>query len=296
MKVGIFVSGGDAPGMNYVVYEVFNKLSKLGCELVGIKNGFKGLMENTLMELDAEVLEQNKLYAGSILKSSRAPEFKTQKGVKKGLNTIIKNKLDALIILGGDGSLRGAKELAEQGVKTIFIPSTIDNDLTCSEYSLGYYTAVHACQNYIEKVMRTIETLNRSCIFEVMGNESGQIAEGVKIASQPDYTISEYEPLDISKLAKDIKKNKKESLVIVLQEKLVNLDELRNELIRRTKREFKTCIVGYLQRGENPTKEEIKKAKAFSALAVECIRTHSFNKVIVFNKAKCETLSMNEIL
>ena len=82
----------------------------------------------------------------------------------------------------------------------------------------------------------------------------------------------------------------------MLQEKLVNLDELRNELIKRTKREFKTCVVGYLQRGENPTKEEIKKAKAFSALAVECIRTHSFNKVIVFNKAKCETLSMNEIL
>lgn len=296
MKVGILVSGGDAPGMNYVVYDIFEKLSKIGCELIGIKFGFKGLMENDTVQLNSQILEENKSFAGSILKSSRAPEFKTSKGIKKGLNTILKNNFDAIIILGGDGSLRGAKELAEQGVKVVFIPATIDNDLTCSEYSLGYYTAVHACQKYIELVMRTMQTLNRSCIFEVMGNESGQIAEGVKISSQPDYTISEYDPLNITKLVRDIKKNKKESLTIVVQEKLINLEEFKNELIAKTKREFKSCVIGYLQRGENPTKEEIKKAKAFSALAVDCIRTHNLNKVIVFKNSKCTMLSMNEIL
>ena len=296
MKVGILVSGGDAPGMNYVVYEIHEKLKKLGVELLGIKYGYKGLMENDVIALDQALLEENKLFAGCILKSSRAPEFKTEKGVKKGLKTIEKNSLDALIILGGDGSLKGALELAEKGAKVVFIPATVDNDLKCSSYSLGYYTAVEACRKYIELVMRTMETLDRSCLFEVMGNESGEIAKGAFTVSNADYVINEYNPLNLDKLVKDIKKNKKPCLKIVVQEKLVNLEELSDALTSKTKREFKACVVGYLQRGENPTKEEIKKAKAFSALAVECIRTHTYNKAVVYNEESVEAKSMNEIL
>lgn len=296
MKVGILVSGGDAPGMNYVVYEIHEKLKKLGVELLGIKYGYKGLMENDVIALDQALLEENKLFAGCILKSSRAPEFKTEKGVKKGLKTIEKNSLDALIILGGDGSLKGALELAEKGAKVVFIPATVDNDLKCSSYSLGYYTAVEACRKYIELVMRTMETLDRSCIFQVMGNTSGEIAKAVFNVSGADYVINEYNPLNLEGLVKNIKKNKKLSIKIILQEKLLNLDELKQTLSNRTKRVFKACKVGYLQRGENPTKEEIKKAKAFSALAVECIRTHNYNKVIAFNEDSVVAKSMNEIL
>ena len=295
MKLGIIVSGGDAPGMNFVVSSIFEGLKKQGIELIGIIAGFKGLMENKTCNLDESMLEENKNFAGCVLKSSRAPEFKTPKGLKKGLATIKKQKLDALIILGGDGSLKGAKELVENGVKTIFIPATIDNDLKYSEYSLGFYTAVSACENYINCVMKTMQTFSRSCIFEVMGNNSGQIAQKTTNLVGADYEISEFKPLNLEKLSKDIKKNKKESLVIVAQEKKANLEELKNYLCEKTKRVFKVCSVGYLQRGYNPTKEEIKMAKAFSALAIECIRTHNFNKVLVFQNEKCKAISMNEI-
>ena len=295
MRVGILVSGGDAPGMNSVVYETFKGLKAYNIELVGIKSGFKGLINNLTLELNEEMLTAEKNKAGCILKSSRCPEFKTPKGVKKGVSIVKKNKLDCVIILGGDGSLRGAKELAKNGVKVIFIPASVDNDISVSSYSLGFYTAVYACKKYIETVMNTIKTMERSCVFEVMGNGCGNIAEQVNKEIEADYCISENLPLDNTKLIKSIKKNKKESLVVIIQEKLVNLFDFCKSLSTQTKREFRGCVVGYLQRGENPTKEEIKMASAFSALAVQCVRTHDFNNIIAFDGKKIIKKFMNEI-
>ncbi len=295
MKVGILVSGGDAPGMNAVLYSVYTALQSYNIELIGIKYGYKGLINNEFMELNAELLSSVKNKAGCILKSSRCPEFKTPKGVKKGVAVVKKHKLDCVLVLGGDGSLKGARELAENDVKVLFIPASVDNDISVSDYSLGFYTAVYACKKYIETVMNTVETMNRSCVFEVMGNMSGNIAQAVEKEVVADYCISEYSPLDCTKLIKNIKGNKKSSLVIVLQEKLANLYELCEILSKQTKREFKGCVVGYLQRGENPTKEEIKMANSFSELAVKCIRTHDFNNIIIYKDKKFVKKSMSEI-
>ena len=296
MKIAILASGGDAPGMNYVTYECFMLAKKYGIELLGVKAGFKGLMNGEFIVLDEKVLEENKNFGGAIIKSSRCPEFHTEKAVKKATKHVAKMKIECLIIMGGDGSLKGAKELIKHGVKVIFIPSTIDNDMDKTDYTLGFSSAVEACEEYVKLTQRTLTSLTRSGIYEVMGNKSGNIAEEVFKNSDSDYVVSQTSPLDYKTLVKSIKKNKKETLSIILQEKTVNVIDFVKKLSSDTGRDFRFNIVGYLQRGWSPCKTEIKMAKAFSTLAIECARTHDFNNYIVIKNGKSIKSQLRETL
>ena len=156
MKILVLTSGGDAPGMNMILYSLYRKFGK---DLFAARAGFKGLINNDICNISE--FKMDKLSAGSIIKSSRCPDFKTREGFKKGLNNA--KNFDYVIILGGNGSYKGACELAENGIKAIFIPATIDNDVEISEYSQGFNTAVSACINHFNSIMPSMETFNRWC-------------------------------------------------------------------------------------------------------------------------------------
>ena len=292
MKIAMLTSGGDAPGMNAVLYDYYVGAKKLGHDVVTVKEGYKGLILNQFEKIDEKLLEENSKKAGTVIKSSRCPEFQTEKGVKKAVKNILKNKIDLMLIIGGEGSFRGAKELVEQGIKVTFIPATIDNDMQETEYTMGFDTAIFSATDCIEKVMNTMTAFNRSAIFTVMGRHCPYLANAV-FDQVGDYKITVSEPLNIGKLVKDIKKNKKESLVIILQERLLDAKKLGFELMDKTKRMYRAVEIGYIQRGTDPTKSELKKAREFASLALMLLKTHIYNKVVVVKNKKFDYLPIN---
>ena len=294
MKIGILTSGGDAPGMNYVLSEL-RVLSELGHELVAVISGYQGLMDANFVPLDSFDLDEAKLHAGTIIKTSRPSQFKEKKYFKKALNNIAKNKLELLIILGGDGSLRGARELQKSGMKVLFIPATIDNDVLISDYAVGFSSAANIAADNIKKMSYSNAALSRSGIYEVMGRNCGRIAEKVKELTHADFLISEEFPLDEAKLIKEVRAAKGENLKIVVQENLIDIIKLAITLEKHSKRKFKALQIGFIQRAADPTKEEIKKAKLFASLAVQCVKEHKFNQLIAFEGEKPKLISMSEI-
>ena len=294
MKIGVLVSGGDAPGMNKCLKELYEGITALGEEVVFVGHGYDGLVYGEVLKPKPAELEAYEKRAGAYIKSARSSAFMTPDGFKKALKTLKKHSLDALVIIGGNGSLKGAKALMREGVRVFFIPATIDNDMPETEYSLGFETAVSAGLDYIKKVMTTMEAFDKSCVFEVMGRYSGAIAEEVYNEYGADYLINSSHPLDIGALSKSVIKNKKPSLCLILQENLVDRGMLAFELETRTKRVWKADDVGYVQRGTDPVKKDLKKAKAYSALVTEAVRTHRYNTIAVTEGGKEKLVTLQK--
>lgn len=267
MNLLILASGGDAPGMNACLYEICMGLKKHN--LFASLYGFRGLVENKITPVNLKKLQAESKKAGVLYKTSRCEEFKTQLGFKKALKNLEKNKIDVVVILGGDGSFKGAKELVNNGIKVIFIPSTIDNDMPFEVSCIGFNTAVNACLNYINNVMPSMEAFDRGCVFEVMGRNNPSICKccgeradaGLVIVSQQDT------------LTIDFNKN---SNIVILQENLLNKDVVAKRLEEKYGFEFKSASVGYVQRGTAPTKEEIKLCKSYAKLAIKAIKAGAF--------------------
>ena len=295
MKIAMLTSGGDAPGMNAVLYNFYVGAKKLGHEVVAVMAGYKGLIAGDFVELSKRSLKEAYSTAGTIIKSSRCPEFQTEKGLNKAVKNILKNNIDLMFIIGGEGSYKGANELVKKGIKVIFIPATIDNDMSETDYTVGFDTAIFSASDCIDKVMNTMRAFDRSTIFTVMGRHCPYLADAV-FDNVGDYKITAFQPLDINKLVKDIKKNKKESLVIVLQERQLDAKKLGFELMEKTGRMFRSVEIGYIQRGTNPTKSEIKKAREFASLAIKLLKVNNYNKIVVVEKNEFKAIPMNGTL
>lgn len=270
MKILILTSGGDASGTNRFIYQL-NKT--FGNSLYACRYGFKGLIEGDIVPLSEFDVKSAKNCAGSIIKSSRCPEFATEKGFKKGLKNA--KKFDYVIILGGNGSNKGAKQLAENGVKTIFVPMTIDNDVNDNEYSIGFHTAVKACCDYINNTMPSMEAFDRCAIFEVMGRRYNAIAYNTAKAVESDYCILAEENIDYNVMAKIVNSNKKlgKATKIVVQENIASLKELCHNLsLLCPKVEIKGLIIGHVQRGTKPTRVELSNVKKFAKETIRAIK------------------------
>ena len=289
MKILVLTSGGDAPGMNMLLYRLYKKF---GNNIYACKSGFKGLIENDIYLLKSFKPYENRNFAGSILKSARCIDFKKKEGFLKGLKTA--KAYDCVIILGGNGSYKGACDLAQNGVKTIFIPSTIDNDVDISEYSQGFDTAVQACCDYIDMTIPTMETFNRSCVFEVMGRECDEIALATAKRVRYDYLVQNEKDIDYKKIAKIVKERfmQEHSSSIIIRENILPVEKFVENLSKECEGiEVKYSVVGYIQRGKAPTKTEIKFAKEFARLACKTILSSSANcTAIVYNNGKFQTI------
>ena len=274
MKVLVLCSGGDGAGMNRFVYNLFAAFKD---EAYFALSGFKGLIDNQIFPLKEVATKQQRDLAGSVIGSSRCPEFKEQQFFQIALENA--RKFDCVVILGGNGSERGAKELFDNGVNTIFVPGTIDNDVNGSSYSIGFSTAVNECVYAVQHTMPSIKTMGDSCLFEVMGRQHPAIAQAVAQRVKTDLCISTKKELDYEKI-KDVvlqKMIKNQSACIIVRENLENIEKIADKVNKLLGMEVvKFQVVGRTQRGGTPTKEELLMADKFSKEVISLIRQKVF--------------------
>ncbi|WP_457916033.1 ATP-dependent 6-phosphofructokinase [Candidatus Phytoplasma sacchari] len=260
-KIAILTSGGDAPGMNAVI-RTFFLTAKEKYKIYGIKDGFLGLYKNQIEELLEKNFPNRILnVSGTFLGTSRFKEFKTNEEIRKKCFQNLKQKdIETLIVIGGNGSYKGAFVLSKLGLKCIVIPATIDNDINYNDFTIGFSTAVNNITQTIEKLRDTSISHNRCSIIEVMGRNKGDlalyggIAKGVDIIITPEFPISEEEILEKVKL---LYNSKKRHVIIILTENIFNIFKLAKKIQTYTKFETRSQVLGYIQRGGNPTAEDL---------------------------------------
>ena len=286
MKILVIASGGDGSGMNKVVAELYKKFK---ANIYACYAGFRGLYKNDIRPLASFEPLKHENEAGCCIKTARFPEFKQDKFFKVALKHA--KEFDYVIVMGGNGSEKGCQDLTRGGVKTIFIPGTIDNDVDNSEYSIGFDTAIDQCCKTIENVMPSMEAMERSCAFEIMGRHCPDITN--EVAKRVKNAVCVAEPKDvkyrdISKVIKDNLKQGK-STTILLRENILPLNEFADKLNNLLKGDVvKTQIVGYTQRGGKPTLTELQNAKTFAQMAIKAIKANKKSSKILMQQGKIQ--------
>ena len=274
MKILILTSGGDAPGMNRFIWDVYKKFKT---ETFYAYAGFSGLVNGKIYPLKNAVDRKLKNCAGTVTKSSRLPEFKEPKVFAKGLKNA--RDFDVVIIIGGNGSQKGAEELYRNNVNTIFVPGTIDNDVNDCAYSIGFSTAVKECCYTIENTMPSIESFLNACLFETMGREDGSICKEVAKRVKADFCVADEKDLDFEEMKKVIlaKRRLGESAKIVVRENMMDIEKMAEKLNQMIGEPIvKTQIVGRTQRGGKPTGKELSMADKYARETVRCIKDKVF--------------------
>lgn len=282
MKILILTSGGDAPGMNKFIWEIYKKFKK---ETYYAQAGFAGLISGQIYPLADVIDKKQENCAGVVTKSSRCPEFKLARFFNKGLANA--RYFDVVIILGGNGSEKGAKRLYEHGINTIFVPATIDNDVLDCTQSIGFSTAVKEGVYAVENSMPSIRAFTNSCIFEVMGRDCDAICRAVAKQTNADYAVCTKKDLDIEKMKDIILRNYVQggSSCIVVKENLMEAKRLADELNQVLGINMvKYQIVGRTQRGGHPTKDELRLAKRYAKETKKCIKTRVFGVRILIDE------------
>ena len=270
MKVLILASGGDAPGMNKFISKLAQHFGK---DLYACKRGFRGLYENEIYPIKYFDTLKHANSAGCCITSARFPEFKEKDVFKKAVENA--KAYDAVVVLGGNGSQKAVVEMEKAGVKAVFVPCTIDNDVEENDYSIGFDTAVESVCYVYNNVMPSMEAFSRSCVFVTMGKHSGNIAKAAAKLVKPDIVIVEESQLDEEKIIEAIKKNysKEKSTSIILRENIVDVNKLCKTISEKIKpAEIRAFVVGYLQRGSKPTSRELRIAYQFALATIKAIR------------------------
>ncbi len=288
MKLLVLVSGGDAPGINAFLAKLY-KFNKNTQAVVG---GFRGLIDGNIRPLSSFEPFKHKTEAGCIIKSSRCPEFKEEDNFNKALKVV--KDYDTVIILGGNGSYQGAVRIAQNGVRTIFVPTTIDNDVYNSEYSLGFDSAVEACVFVVNNVMPSMHAFNRCCVFEVMGRKCDAIAKKVSEKVDADYLIANEKDLKYRNITKTINDNfnEEQGSVIILRENIINVDELCEKLQSSSKVVVKNNVIGHIQRGFKPTNYDIKVGESFAKEAYKMLKTSKDSYAVVYKNGNITAVNM----
>ncbi|MBF0619377.1 MAG: 6-phosphofructokinase [Candidatus Omnitrophica bacterium] len=283
-KIGVLCSGGDGPGMNAAVRAVVRSALSYGVKVEGIMRGYQGLIENDLIELTRRSVSGIIGRGGTILKTARSPEFRTDKGQAKAVATLKKHKIDALVVVGGDGSYLGAASLFEKwDIPTVGLPGTIDNDLYGTDQTIGCNTAINTALDAIDKIRDTAHSMERIFIVEVMGNHSGYIAMEVALGSgAEDVLIPEIKP-DYKVMCDRIVKGSKQgkiSWIIVVSEGVVKAEVLAQTINNMTGLETRSVVLGHVQRGGNPCALDRTLATKLGVAAVEELLKGNYGSAI----------------
>ena len=297
-KIGILTSGGDAPGMNAAIRAITRTAIYNGVEVVGIQEGYNGLLKGEYEVLDARSVGDILQKGGTYLRTARCNEFKEQAGVLKGVEKARKMGLDGLVVIGGDGSFRGARDLTRAGLPTVAIPGTIDNDITCSEYTIGLDTCLNTVKECIDKLRDTSRSHNRCSVVEVMGHGAGYIAIFASIACGADVVLIPEIPFDIDKdVIQKIKEGHakgKKHCIVVVSEQLLNSTDLAKKIEAETGMETRATILGHIQRGGIPTMRDRVVASQMGAKAVELLLEGKSNRVVRMKKGEICDIDIEE--
>lgn len=298
MKVGILTSGGDAPGMNAFISKFTTLATAAGFEVIAFKFGYQGLIDNSTKPLTREDVSNIAHLGGSNIKSTRSSEFLTKQGFKRAIQNIKLNEIDCLVVLGGDGTLRGAKELSVAGIKVIYIPATIDNDLSYTDQTLGFDSAVNAAVDAIDKIKQTMLSLNRIFICEVMGRHCPDIAISSAIATDATILITEAKNFSFKETISKIKEaieSGEEAPSIVIRENILDVFELAKKIQNELDIETRACRIGYVQRGTSPSVMDRILARKFAQAVLDLISSKKFNRAVGQVKNKIITKNLTEI-
>lgn len=284
MKIGVLTSGGDAPGMNAAIRAVVRCGIDAGFEVYGIKRGYEGLLDGEIEQMNLSSVGDILHRGGTILKTARSERFSTEEGVKRSKVILDTFGIDALIVIGGDGSMRGALELSKLGVNVMCLPGTIDNDLAYTDYTIGFDTAVNTVLDAISKVRDTSSAHERNTIIEVMGRHCGDIALYAGVGGGAEAVLIPEVEADVNRVCRKILqgagRGKLNSIIINAEGSGVSSDELAKEIAEVTGRETRIVVLSYLQRGGVPTLDDRLLASQSGAKAIELIQNGIKNRAI----------------
>ncbi|AWX69385.1 6-phosphofructokinase [[Mycoplasma] anseris] len=298
-KIGIITSGGDAPGMNAYLYFFLKQAMLYNVEYVLFEDAFLGLVEDRKTTLDERFFETLLYQSGSIIKTKRFPEFKQMENVFKAKTVLLKNEIDLLIVIGGNGSLNGAKALTKVGVKTIFIPATIDNDVPNCEYSLGYDSALNSINEECQKLIASTTSHGNILLVELMGRGKNHLIYPSAINIGANFIVSRNQRPTIFSLIEVIntlKENGRKQITIVIPETTFkSIKKVAKKIKKQTKYDIKTSILGHTQRGANPTNFDKNLAYNLVQEAFSCINNNIYNVGLIIYNNKINCFSFNEI-
>lgn len=298
--IAVLTSGGDAPGMNAAIRAVVRKTIANGIKIKGIKRGYMGLLDEEIEDLDAHSVSDTIRSGGTILGTARCKEFTTEEGQKRGADICKKHGIDGLVVIGGDGSYKGALALAKHGINTVGIPGTIDLDIACTEYTIGFDTAVNTAMDAIDKIRDTSTSHERCSVVEVMGRHAGYIALWTSLATGgDDLLLPEKYDYDEQKIIDNIIKSRKKGKnhhLIINAEGIGHSTSMARRLEAATGIETRATILGYLQRGGSPTCKDRVYASLMGAYAADLLAQGKRNRVVCYRNGEFLDLDMEEAL
>ena len=298
--IGVLTSGGDAPGMNAAIRAVVRKAISAGKTVKGIQRGYKGLLEEEIFEMSPRDVSDTIQRGGTILRTARCEEFVTEEGQKKGAEICKKHGIDGLVAIGGDGTYRGAQKLASLGVNTIGVPGTIDLDIACTDYTIGFDTAVNTAMQAIDKVRDTSSSHERCSIIEVMGRNAGYIALWCGIANGAEDILIpekyEYVEQDIINNIINNRKKGKCHHIIINAEGIGHSTSMARRIEAATGLETRATILGHMQRGGSPTCRDRYYASIMGAYAVDLLCEGKSNRVVSYKNGEWCDFDIDEAL
>jgi len=296
--IGVLTSGGDAPGMNAAIRAVVRVAAYHGVKVIGIRRGYAGLVNGELEEMTARTVSETLQRGGTILQTARCPEFRELDVQKKGASIARVFGIDGLVVIGGDGSFKGAQALCNQGIPTIAMPGTIDNDISCSEYTVGYDTCLNTVKDAIDKIRDTATSHDRCSVIEVMGRAAGYIALEAGIACGAEVILmpeKEWDfDTDVLRPILESKQRGKKHAIVIVAEGIGGVIEMAKEIEEKTGIESRATILGHVQRGGSPSVRDRVTASQMGGRAVELLLEGKQNRIVCMQDSKVIDIDIEE--
>ena len=298
--IGVLTSGGDAPGMNAAIRAVVRTALANGVKVMGIRRGYHGLLNEDIFEMKRHDVSEIIQRGGTILGTARCPEFVTPEGQQKGAEICRKHGIDGMVVIGGDGSYRGAQQLARRGINTVGVPGTIDLDIACTEYTIGFDTAINTAMEAIDKVKDTSSSHERCSIIEVMGRNAGYIALWCGVANgAEDILLPEKYDFNEQSIINNIIDNRKKGKthhIIINADGIGHSTSMARRIEAATGIETRATILGYMQRGGNPTCRDRYYASMMGSYAVDILLQGKTNRVVGYQHGDFVDFDIEEAL
>lgn len=299
-SIAVLTSGGDAPGMNPAVRAVVRTACQRGIKVYGVDRGYTGLIKGDIHEMNLRSVSDIITRGGTILYSARCPEFKTEEGLQKAVSTCKKFGIDGMVIIGGDGSFRGARDLSLRGIPCIGLPGTIDNDISCTDYTIGYDTCLNTIVQMVDRIRDTSESHDRCTVVEVMGRGAGYLAleAGIAVGAtsiivpEVEYDIER----DVIARIREFQKTGKKHFIVIVAEGVGGTAEIAKKIEAETGVESRATILGHVQRGGSPTARDRIMASQMGSRAVDLLTQGIGNRVVGIKDNKIVDFDIFEAL